>query len=121
MGSPVSVVVAEIVMQRLEKKALATYTNPVPFWFRYMDDTLTSLPKNEKSKFLQHLNQQDPSIQCTIEPEKDGKIAFLDCLVTTAGKTLRTSVYRKPTSTYRLLDDSSYHPASQIGNNKNVG
>ena len=112
MGYPVSVAVAEILMQSLEKKALATYTNPVPFCFRYVDDTLTSLHKNEWSKFLQLLNQQDPSIQFTIEPEKDGKIAFLDCLVTRAGKTLRTSVYRKPTSTDRFLDDSSYHPAS---------
>ena len=69
MGSPVSVVVAEIVMQRLEEKALATYTNPPPFWFRYVDDTLTSLHKDEKNNFLEHLNQQNPSIQFTIEPE----------------------------------------------------
>ena len=65
-----------------------------------------------RREFLQLLNQQDPSIHFTIEPEKHGKIAFLDCLVTGAGKTLRTSVYRKPTSTDRLLDDSSYHPAA---------
>jgi hypothetical protein len=77
MGSPVSVVVAEIVMQRLQEKALATYTNPPPFWFRYVDDTLTSLHKDEKNNFLEHLNQQNPSIQFTIEPELNGKIAFL--------------------------------------------
>jgi hypothetical protein len=112
MGSPVSVVVAEIVMQRLEEKALATYTNPPPFWFRYVDDTLTSLHKDEKNNFLEHLNQQNPSIQFTIEPELNGKIAFLDCRVIRAGNTLQTSVYRKPTSTDRLLDNSSYHPAS---------
>ncbi|CAB4032031.1 Hypothetical predicted protein, partial [Paramuricea clavata] len=41
MGSPVSVVVAEIVMQRLEERALSSYPNPPPFWFRYVDDTLT--------------------------------------------------------------------------------
>ena len=34
MGSPVSVVVAEIVMQRLEERALATYHNPPAFWYR---------------------------------------------------------------------------------------
>ena len=112
MGSPVSVVVAEIVMQRLEEKALATYTNPPPFWFRYVDDTLTSLHKDEKNNFLELLNQQNPSIHFTIEPELNGKIAFLDCRVMRAGNTLQTSVYRKPTSTDRLLDNSSYHPAS---------
>ncbi|CAB4041662.1 Hypothetical predicted protein, partial [Paramuricea clavata] len=60
MGSPVSVVVAEIVMQRLEEKALATYINPPSFWFRYVDDTLTSFHKDEKNNFLEHLNQQNP-------------------------------------------------------------
>ena len=112
MGSPVSVVVAEIVMQRLEERALATYHNPPAFWYRYVDDTLTNLKKDEKTAFLDHLNQQNPSIQFTIEPEKNGKIAFLDCLITRSGNTVQTSVYRKPTSTDRLLDNSSYHPAS---------
>ena len=112
MGSPVSVVVAEIVMQRLEEKALATYPDPPSFWYRYVDDTLTSLKKSEKIDFLNHLNRQNPSIQFTMEPEKDGTIAFLDCLVTRSGNSVQTSVYRKPTSTDRLLDNSSYHPAS---------
>ena len=113
MGSPVSVVVAEIEMQRLEEKALATYPDPPSFWYRYVDDTLTSLKKSEKIDFLNHLNRHNPSIQFTIEPEKDGAIAFLDCLVCTRfSNSVQTSVYRKPTSTDRLLDNSSYHPAS---------
>ena len=112
MGSPVSVVVAEIVMQRLEEKALATYPDPPSFWYRYVDDTLTSLKKSEKIDFHNHLNRQNPSVQFTMEPEKDGTIAFLDCLVTRSGNSVQTGVYRKPTSTDRLLDNSSYHPAS---------
>ena len=32
MGSPVSVVVAEIVMQHIEKRALATYDQTLHFW-----------------------------------------------------------------------------------------
>ena len=111
MGSPVSVVVAEIVMQRLEVKALATYPDR-SFWYRYVDDILTSLKKSEKIDFINHLNRQNPSIQFTMEPEEDGTIAFLDCLVTRSGNSVQTSVYRKPTSTDRLLDNSSYHPAS---------
>ena len=112
MGSPVSVVVAEIAMQRLEERALSTYPNPPPFWFRYFDDTLTSISKHQKNDFLDHLNKKHPSLQFTMEPEKDGKIAFLDCIITRDGNSLRTSVYRKPASTSRLLDNSSYHPTS---------
>ena len=35
MGSPVSVVVAEIVMQNIEEQALASYKRTIPFWLRH--------------------------------------------------------------------------------------
>ena len=38
MGSPVSVVVAEIVMQNIKEQALATYKRTIPLWLRYVDD-----------------------------------------------------------------------------------
>ena len=41
MGSPVSVVVAELVMQNIEEQALATYKRTLPPWPRYVDDTFT--------------------------------------------------------------------------------
>ena len=37
---------------------------------------------------------------------------FLDCLVTRDNNHLRTTVYRKPTHTDRLLDECSYNPTS---------
>ena len=52
------------------------------------------------------------SIQFTKEIEENGKIPFLDCLVTRENNTLRTTVYRKPTHTDRLLDQTSYNPTS---------
>ena len=45
MGSPVSVVVAEIVMQNIEEQVLATYTRTVPLWLRSVDDTFTAVHK----------------------------------------------------------------------------
>ena len=39
IGSPVSVVVAEIVMQNIEEQALATYKQTVLLWLRYVDNT----------------------------------------------------------------------------------
>ena len=41
-----------------------------------------------------------------------GKIPFLDCLVTRDNNKLKTTIYRKPTHTDRLLDQSSYNPTS---------
>ena len=112
MGSPVSVVVAEIVMQNIEEQALATYKRTLPLWLRYVDDTFTAVHKDEIDDFHEHLNGQNADIQFTKEIEENGKIPFLDCLVTRDNNKLRTTIYRKPTHTDRLLDQSSYNPTS---------
>ncbi|CAH3037551.1 unnamed protein product [Porites evermanni] len=112
MGSPFSVVVAEIVMQNIEEQALATYTRTVPLWLRYVDDTFTAVHKDGIDDFHEHLNRQNADIQFTKEIEENGKIPFLDCLVTRDNNELKTTIYRKPTQTERLLDQSSYNPTS---------
>ena len=112
MGSPVSVVVAEIVMQNIEEQALATYKQTVPLWLRYVDDTFTAVHKDEIDIFHEHLNRQNADIQFTREVEENGKIPFLDCLVSRHDNKLQTTIYRKPTHTDRLLDQSSYNPTS---------
>ena len=54
--------------------------------------------------------QQNTDKQFTKEIEENGKIPFLDCLVTRDNNKLTTTIYRKPTNTDRLLDQSSYNP-----------
>ena len=63
MGSPVSVVVAEIVMQHVEESALATCRQTIPLWLRYVDDTFTAVHKGEIDDFHDHLNEQNADIQ----------------------------------------------------------
>ena len=96
MGSPVSAVVAEIVMQNIEGQTLATYTRTVPLWLRYADDTFTAVYKDGIDDFHEHLNRQNADIQFTKEIEENGKIPFLDCLVTRDNNTLQTTIHRKP-------------------------
>ena len=112
MGSPVAVVVAEIVMQSIEEQALATYSETLPLWLCYIDDTITAVHERKIDEFHEHLNEQNTNIQFTKEIEENGKIPFLDCLVTRENNTLRTTVYRKPTHTGRLLDQTSYNPTT---------
>ena len=81
MGSPVSTVVAEIVEQNIEERALATYKRPLPLWLRYVDDTFTAVHKDEIDDSHEHLNGQNADIQFTKGIEENGKIPFLDCLV----------------------------------------
>jgi len=63
MGSLVSVVVAEIVVQNIEERALASYKRTVPLWLRYVDNTFTSVHKNEIDDFHEHLNRQNADKQ----------------------------------------------------------
>ena len=111
MGSPVSVV-AEIVMQHVEERALATCQQTIPLWLRYVDDSFTAIHKGEIDAFHDHLNEKNADIQSTKEIEENGKLPFLDCLVSRENNELRTTVYRKPTQTDILLDESSYNPTS---------
>ena len=68
MGSSVSVVVAEIVMQNIEEQALATYTRTVPFC--YVTLTTHSPPDTDGiHDFYEHFNRQNADIQFTTEIE----------------------------------------------------
>ena len=80
--------------------------------YHYGYDTFPAVHKDEIDTFHEHLNRQNPHIQFTKEIEENGKIPFLDCLVSRDENKLRTTIYRKPTHTDRLLDQSSYNPTS---------
>ena len=57
MGSPVSVVVVEIVMQNIAAQALATCKATLPLWLLHVDDTFTAVHKDEIDDFHGHLNK----------------------------------------------------------------
>ena len=97
---------------RLATCSLATCRQTIPLWLRYVDDTFTAVHKDEIDAFHDHLNEQNADIQFSKEIEENGKLPFLDCLVSRDNNELRTTVYRKPTHTDRLLDESSYNPTS---------
>ena len=110
MGSPVSVVVSEIVIQRVEERALVTCRQTIPLWLRDVDDTFTAVRKDEIDAFQDHLNEQNADTQFSKEFEENGKLSYLDCLVSRDNNELRTTVNRKPTYTDRSLDESSCKP-----------
>ena len=99
-------------MQSIEEQALATYKQTVPLWLCYVNDTFTAVHKDKIDTFYEHLNRQNPDIQFTGEVEENGKFPLLDCLVSRHDNKLQTTMYRKPTHTDRLLDQSSYNPTS---------
>ena len=112
MGSPISPVIADLVMEEIEVTAIATAPHPPTWWFRYVDDSHTCLKKHQVDEFHQHLNSINPSIQFTLELEdtKGQELPFLDTITTRKGTQLEVNVYRKPTHTDRYLDFNSHHP-----------
>lgn len=46
MGSPISVVIAEIVMQYIENQILEDAPFDIKLWKRYVDDVIAVIPSN---------------------------------------------------------------------------
>ena len=124
MGSPVCVVVSEILMQNIEKQALATYIETATLRWRY-DHCRT---RKQSRRIPRTIEKQNTSIQFTKEIEENANIPFLDCSVTRENNTLRTTVYRNhhiltdhltkrltiPKRDYYPVD-SAFHPLSNWG------
>ena len=77
-------------------------------YFRYMDDILQELSKNECEKKLDELNSLHPKLKFTIEREKEGELAVLDMKIFHDHETgaLSSTWYRKPTDTGLIMN---YH------------
>ncbi|BHF82209.1 hypothetical protein SprV_0802534600 [Sparganum proliferum] len=109
MGSPLSSLVSELVIQELETVAFSLYKPP--FWRRYVDDTFVIIERDRLSGFQDLLNGIFPDIQFTREDEETEKLPFLGVLVTrTPDGKLSTTVYRKATNTTHVLNYHSNHP-----------
>nr|VZI36152.1 unnamed protein product [Spirometra erinaceieuropaei] len=109
MGSPLSGLIAEAVLQRLERLVFRSYS--LKFWARYVDDTFVVIKRNDVQDFKVLLNSIFPDIQFTMEEEYNNQLPFLDVNITRmANGGIRTTVYRKATNTRHILQFRSNHP-----------
>ncbi|XP_064482981.1 uncharacterized protein LOC135395821 [Ornithodoros turicata] len=111
MGSPVSVTLANLVMEHIEETAMERFCHPVKFYHRYVDDTFVILNSDHVDDFHSVLNSIAPSINFTYEMEQNGKLPFLDvCARRCSPGGIQTCVYRKPCDTGSFLGFHSHHP-----------
>ncbi|CAH8866949.1 unnamed protein product [Trichobilharzia szidati] len=115
MGSPISGLIAEAVMQRLELIALPIIKPKI--WIRYVDDTFVIIKRNDLEYTHKLINNIFEDIKFTREEELDNKIPFLDVLIrrTNTGD-LETQVYRKSTHTDQILNYTSNNPVTHKRN-----
>ena len=108
MGSPLSPILANLYMEHIEQLALDTCPEECKptMWYRYVDDILEDVPKDQVDNLTQHLNQVDPtnSIKFTVETEKENQLPMLDVLIKKKQDGhVETAVYRKKTHTDQYL------------------
>jgi len=81
MGSPLSPVIANIVMDDLEKKALNGLMFDIPLYYRYVDDIAMAVPCQNTKTVLDTFNSIHPRLQFTMEIGGK-KLNFLDITMT---------------------------------------
>ena len=118
MGSPISVVIAEIVMQKIEKTILENTAYNINLWKRYVDDVLAIIPENSQDQLLNYINSVNSNIQLTLETEINKSLPYLDLeVLKQEDGALKFKVYRKPSHTGRLLN---YNSSSHIAHKRST-
>ena len=107
MGSPISPLFADIVMDDLETYCLRSLkenhdVNPL-FYFRYVDDTIMCINKTHIDLVLETFNIYNNKLKFTYELEQDTKINFLDMTIIRYNNTIITDWFNKPTSSGRSI------------------
>ncbi|OCT93721.1 hypothetical protein XELAEV_18011398mg [Xenopus laevis] len=95
---------------------LIEYTQNISLWLRYIDDVVVIWSGTQESfkEFVDKLNTNTINLRVTSEINKD-TINFLDIRIYRGPENeLKTTVYRKQTSTNSLLHANSPHPRSTI-------
>ena len=111
MGSPVSVVLAEIVMQKIEQLIMPLIADSILFWYRYVDDVVACIKDNQSNVILRTINSINDHIQFTAEEESNSCLNYLDLQIfKNEDGSLKFNIFRKPTHTDKYLDFNSDHP-----------
>ena len=110
MGSPVSLIVANLYIEDFESQALRTAPNPPHLWYRYVDDIFVLIHEYFISEFTTHIKSIDQNIKFNTEPEVDFKLPFLDtCIKISEDASTTVEVYRKATHMDQYLNFQSNH------------
>jgi len=112
MGSPLSPIIADLVMRDLEEWALENVDFVPSFYVRYVDDVAMAIPRHSVDLVLNNFNFFHPRLQFTLEMGGD-TLNFLDVTLIKRHTHIEFNWYHKPTFSGRYLNFLSQHPLSQ--------
>jgi len=110
MGSPLSPILADIVMDDLETHCLSKLDFNVHTFYRYVDDIFMIISANKLNLVLTTFNSYHPRLQFTHEVENNNMLNFLNTSVIRDNGNIITNWFRKPTFSGRYINFYSNHP-----------
>ena len=98
-------------MVELETTLVPRLADHLPFWKRYVDDTLCYVKKGSREFIVSTLNDFHENIKFTYETERNNMISFLDVLIVrNKNRSFDTAVFRKSTHTDLYINWNSFSP-----------
>lgn len=114
MGSPLSPILAKILMSHLISHVLLSLPFVPKFLSLYVDDSFWVVQTTQINVILSELNKYHPKINFTLESESDGSLDFLDLTIIRSNSSLITKWRPRPLSSLRLLNYFSHHEKACI-------
>jgi hypothetical protein len=114
MGSPISILIAEIFFQQYEDKNIEHVidTNIIAYYARYVDDILIIFDTTKISlhTITRYINNIHSNIKLNTTYEQHNSIDFIDLTITRQHKKLEIDIHRNPTTTDTTINFFSNHP-----------
>jgi len=89
MGSPLSPVVADLILQRLESSILSDFTYKPTFYYRYVDDIALCVPLFQLNSLLDKFNSFHNRLKFIMGIQREGdRLNFLDLTIIKQSNTL---------------------------------
>ncbi|EFN65030.1 hypothetical protein EAG_06186, partial [Camponotus floridanus] len=110
MGSPLSPILANMVMDDLESQCLNSLNFTIPIYYRFVDDVFAIVPRTRMDEILTNFNNYHERLRFTFEMEVDSSISFLNVKIIRSGTRLITNWFRKPMWFGRYINYYSNHP-----------
>ena len=124
MGNPLSPTIADIVMDNLFDETIKSLNSKnIKFKaiFKYVDDTIAIIKKDDNDEIIKTLNEYHNKIKFTSEIEYNSQLPFLDTKIHKINNKLKFDWYQKEISSGRIINFNSTQPRNQkINTAKNL-